>query len=162
MQPQSAVTTQEPALLLMVPPPLLFAAAFGAGALVHHFVPLSLPPVFRGAGLVDAVILAAGIGLGAWLAVGFLMRRTTLKPFADPAVLVTSGPYRLSRNPMYLSLIVTYAGAALMFGSAWPWLCLVVPVVAMTQVVIPFEESRMQAVFGTLYRGYQARVRRWL
>ncbi len=162
MAQQPALTVSRPAPLALVPPPLLFAAAFGAGALLDHFVPLSRSATPRDVFWAGAAVLAAGLGLGLSLAAGFLIRRTTLKPFADPVVLVTAGAYRVSRNPMYLSLIVTYLGAAAMVGSLWPMVILALPVAVMARVVIPFEEERMLATFGARYQDYQARVRRWL
>ena len=162
MQQQSVLTVPRPTPLVLVPPPFLFAAAFGAGALLDHFLPLpraAMPSAVYWGG---AALVVAGLGFGLWLAVSFLFRRTTLKPFADPAVLVTAGAYRISRNPMYLSLIVIYVGAALMFGSAWPLAMLVAPVAILMRFVIPFEEERMRAAFGARYRDYRARVRRWL
>ena len=90
------------------------------------------------------------------------MRRTTLNPFASPSVLVSRGLYRFSRNPMYLCLIIAYLGAALMIGSAWPLLTLLVPVAVLALTVIPFEEARMREIFGASYQDYYARVRRWL
>ncbi len=162
MQPHSAATTQRPFGLLMVPPPLMFAFAFGVGAAIQRFVPLPPAAVAGSAFWAGAVILAAGVCLGLSLAARFLMRRTTLNPFADPSVFVARGSYRLSRNPMYLSLIIAYLGGALMLGSAWPLLTLLVPVVTLARVVIPFEEARMRAVFAASYQDYCARVRRWL
>lgn len=158
---QSASTSQLPMPLLVVPPPLLFAAAFGVGALLHHLVPL---PAVASAYVAwaGAAVLVAGACLGLSLAARFLIQRTTLKPFADPAVLVASGAYRFSRNPMYLSLIVAYLGAALTSGSIWPFVTLAVPVAIMMRIVIPFEEARMLAVFGASYEDYRARVRRWI
>ena len=162
MQPQAAATMQKPAFLLMIPPPLTFAAAFGVGALLQRLVPLSAAAGGDGERWAGAAILAAGLCFGVSLSLRFLMRRTTLNPFADPADMVVTGPYRLSRNPMYLTLIVAYLGGTLMLGSLWPLVTLAVPVAILTRVVIPFEEARMLAVFGGRYRDYQARVRRWL
>ncbi len=160
MQPQAASTIARPFPLLMMPPPLMFGVAFGIGAIVQRIVPVSFG--VGGATLAGAVVLAAGVCLGLSLAATFLMRRTTLNPFADPSVLVARGPYRFSRNPMYLSLIIAYLGAALMFGSVWPLVALPVPVAILIRVVIPFEEARMRTIFGASYQDYCARVRRWL
>jgi protein-S-isoprenylcysteine O-methyltransferase Ste14 len=161
MHEDAAIAGPRPGPLLVVPPPLLFAAAFAAGALFQHFVPFPRAAMPSDIFLGGAAIMVAGLGFGLSLAAGFLTRRTTLKPFADPAVLVARGAYRFSRNPMYLSLIVSYLGGTLMMGSLWPLVLLAVPVAVMARVVIPFEEGRMQATFGAGYRDYRARVRRW-
>lgn len=159
---QSASTKPRPAPLLVVPPPLMFAVAFGAGVLLQRFVALPPAAVADDLTWVGATVLAVSVCLGLSLAARFLVRRTTLKPFADPAVLVAGGPYRFSRNPMYLCLIVAYVGGALMFGSLWPFATLLVPLAVLTRIVVPFEEARMQAVFGARYQDYLSRVRRWL
>ncbi len=161
MEHQASMRQRRPMPLFMLPPPLLFGVSFGIGALLHHFVPLpqaSLPDGIQIAGL---VILACGILLGVSLALTFLIRHTTLNPFADPSIFVAKGPYRLSRNPMYVSLIITYAGGTLLLGSAWPLLTLIMPVAILDRVVIPFEESQMADAFGESYRTYRAKVRRW-
>ena len=160
MQPQAVPTIARPFPLLMLPPPLMFAVAFGIGAIIQGIVPLSFDA--ESVTLTGAVVLAVGIGLGLSLAATFLIRRTTLNPFADPSVLVARGPYRVSRNPMYLSLIIAYLGAALMFGSVWPLVMLPVPIAILIRVVIPFEEARMRTIFGARYQAYCAHVRRWL
>ncbi len=162
MQPQPAPSLPRPGPLLLVPPPLLFAAAFGAGVMLQHLAPLPAIAVANVVRWAGAAILAAGVCLGLALAARFLIQRTTLKPFADPAFMVARGPYGLSRNPMYLSLIVAYLGATLMSREVWPLVTLLAPVATMAFVVIPFEEARMLAVFGARYRDYCARVRRWL
>ncbi len=162
MPTTKSLTTDRPFPLLMLPPPLMFAIAFGIGVLIQRAVPVPSAPLTHGIFLAGAVLLACGICLGAFLAVTFLSRRTTLNPFAAPSTFVAMGPYRISRNPMYLSLILAYLGATLMVGSAWPLMTLVVPVAILDRVVIPFEEARMRAIFAESYRVYCTRVRRWL
>lgn len=162
MPPQPASAVPRPPPVFMLPPPLMFGAAFAVGALVQHYAPLPDHPLGRTFFVLGAVILAAGVCLGATMAVTFLVRRTTLNPFANPSAFVAEGPYRLSRNPMYLSLVTAYLGGALMFGSVWPLVTLLGPVVILSRFVIPFEEDRMQATFGESYRAYRDRVRRWI
>ena len=76
--------------------------------------------------------------------------------------LVRSGVYRFTRNPMYLGLVVIALGAALTAGT---WLMWLVPIIVFTLdqfVIIPFEERSMERAYGDAYRGYKARVRRWI
>jgi len=162
MQSQAALTTQRPLALFMLPPPLMFGVAFGIGALFQHFVPVPFVAGVASTYFAGIIILAAGVCLGLYLAATFLMRRTTLNPFAEPSVFVARGAYRFCRNPMYLSLITAYLGATLMFGSAWSLVALLAPIAVLIRVVIPFEEARMLATFGESYQAYCARVRRWL
>ena len=94
-----------------------------------------------------------------------LFRRagTEVKPTsATNRALVTEGPYRLTRNPMYLGLIVLSLGIAFWVGT-WPMFLAPVALFATTNWVhIPFEEAKMRRQFGAAYDAYCARVRRWL
>lgn len=162
MQNQPSLNLQRPFPLLMVPPPITFAVAFAVGVVVQHVMPLALSPVPRGARLAGAALLVAGIVAGLSLAAAFVFRRTTLNPFAEPATFIANGPYRFSRNPMYLSLIVAYCGGVLLYGSLWPLLALIGPVAVLERAVIPREEAQLAATFGESYERYRAQVRRWL
>lgn len=161
----TSVTDQpaKPFVLFMLPPPMLFGVAFGVGAFLQSWLPIPSTrlahPVLFYAG---SVLLVVGVLTGAFLASGFLRRRTTLNPFGDPSVLIERGPYRLSRNPMYVALVIAYFGGVFLLGSVWPLLTLLVPVLILNQVVIPFEETNMAARFGQAYRDYCTRVRRWI
>ncbi len=75
---------------------------------------------------------------------------------------MTGGAYRLSRNPMYTGLAVTYLGLALLFGSWWPLILWPLVIVAVRQLVIRPEERYLTQRFGQTYTDYQSRVRRWL
>jgi len=109
-----------------------------------------------------AVPLVLGLALGIWGSNLFQRARTTIKPFETPTTLVTSGPFRLSRNPMYLGMAAVLVGVALMLGSATPFLVIPPFVLLLDVRFIRREESAMRAAFGEAYRAYQARVRRWL
>jgi protein-S-isoprenylcysteine O-methyltransferase Ste14 len=76
--------------------------------------------------------------------------------------LVTSGPYRLTRNPMYLGMAFLYAGLALSFGVTWSLAFLPLVLLAVDRLAILREEHYLEAKFGEEYRRYKARVRRWL
>lgn len=151
-----------PFALFMLPPPLLFGIAFGVGALIHYWSPI--PSGLHSAALFygGCALLGVGLCLGIILAASFLVQRTTLNPFATPSTFVERGPYRFSRNPMYLAIILAYLGGTMMVGSIWPLATLIAPVAILSGIVIPFEEASMSARFGETYREYCARVRRWI
>jgi protein-S-isoprenylcysteine O-methyltransferase Ste14 len=92
----------------------------------------------------------------------FLRNRTTIIPHADARRLVTSGPYRLTRNPMYLALTIAYVGVALAMNLLWPLPFLILPLWVLDRKIIPFEEANLARIFGAEYRAYRARVRRWI
>jgi protein-S-isoprenylcysteine O-methyltransferase Ste14 len=74
---------------------------------------------------------------------------------------VTAGPYRFTRNPMYVGLVLAYLGEQGMLLQVWPLLLLVLTVVYVNWFVIPVEETSLRS-FGPVYDAYRARVRRWI
>jgi protein-S-isoprenylcysteine O-methyltransferase Ste14 len=87
---------------------------------------------------------------------------TTIKPFEESSTLVIRGPFRLSRNPMYLGMVGMLTGLALVLGTASPVVVIPVFVWLLTTRFIVAEERALQARFGDDFRAYQSRVRRWL
>jgi protein-S-isoprenylcysteine O-methyltransferase Ste14 len=77
-------------------------------------------------------------------------------------VIVRTGPYRFSRNPIYLALSVLHLGIAIWVNSPWLVATLIVTVAVMAIVVIPREERYLEGRFGTEYLNYKASARRWL
>ena len=109
-------------------------------------------------------VLPFVVGLGLMVAAMRAIRahQTTIKPFEPSTALVTSGPYRVSRNPIYLGMTLMLVGVALSLGSTAP-LLLVVGFALWLQVrFILKEEAHLAEQFGDAYRSYQARVRRWV
>ena len=108
------------------------------------------------------VVFALGAALAAWGWFLFERRQTTKVPGEVSTTLVTSGPYRFTRNPMYVGLTLAYLGEAAMLHQIAPVILLPLTIVYLNMVVIPLEEERLGAVFGEDYARYQNRVRRWL
>lgn len=150
--------------ILRVPPPLLFVAAFLAGVGLQRLLPLppASAPLSSAMHGLGAFLTGAGLALALSSVVIFLYRRTTLIPFGTAATLVIRGPYRFTRNPMYLGLVLVYLGVAGIASMPWPLLLLPLPVAIVNARVIPFEEARLRARFGAEFERYCARVRRWL
>ncbi len=146
---------------IRVPPPLYYVAGFVVGVALELIVPTSWPPF----GVRLGATLLAG---GAWLALDgaamALFRRagTSMVPMNPTTVLVTSGPYRLTRNPMYLGMAFLYVALAFAFGVIWALALLPVVIVIVDRFVIAREEPYLERKFGQAYRDYKVRVRRWL
>jgi protein-S-isoprenylcysteine O-methyltransferase Ste14 len=106
--------------------------------------------------------LALPFSLAAWALLTFRRHRTTPEPHGTPTAMVATGPYRFTRNPMYLSLVTLLFGFALKLDSVW--LLLPVPVLAtlLDRFIIPGEEARLRELFGETYEAYTRRVGRWL
>src|SRR6185437_783921 len=87
---------------------------------------------------------------------------TTVSPYSASKALVSSGPYRFSRNPGYLGMALVFAGISLMTSSVWALVALVPTLAVIEFGVIHREERYLERTFGEEYRAYRARVRRWL
>jgi protein-S-isoprenylcysteine O-methyltransferase Ste14 len=144
-----------------VPPPLVYAAALALGLWLSAWIPSRWFPdgVCRVAGCILALVALA---LVAPCFVCFIRERTTIHPDRPASRLITTGPYRISRNPMYLSLILLYAGVAIWRQSLWAWLLLVIPFIYTDRWAIGPEERSLEQLFGAEYERYRARVRRWI
>jgi protein-S-isoprenylcysteine O-methyltransferase Ste14 len=118
-----------------------------------------LPP--RVAPILGALLLGLGcIGFGGiWV---FLRAGTSPNPYRPSTALVTTGPYRFTRNPMYLGFTLLYLGVTCWVNSLWPLLALPLILLLMQRSVIAKEEAYLEHRFGEDYRQYRMRVRRWL
>ena len=109
------------------------------------------------------VALAFGcLGLLGWALVTFRLARTAIYPNQPASLIVMRGPYRLSRNPMYVALTAITLGIALLLNS--PWILALLPVVLglLMRLVILREEAYLTSAFGEPYKQYKTSVRRWL
>ena len=109
-----------------------------------------------------AIIFALGGALAAWGWGIFRQVRTTRVPGEISARLVTWGPYRFTRNPMYVGLAVAYVGEAGLLHQPLPLILLPLTIGYLDRVVIPLEEKKLGEVFGAEYERYRSRVGRWL
>jgi protein-S-isoprenylcysteine O-methyltransferase Ste14 len=149
---------------VFVPPPLLYVVPFVAGIFLHRGVghdafPAAVVPVARIAGIAMAV---TAVTLALIANHRFHRAGTSALPFRPATAIVTDGPYRFTRNPMYLALALLYLGLTLIAGYAWPFACFPLAVVAVDRFVIPREERYLEQEFGDPYRRYREAVHRWL
>lgn len=145
---------------VVAPPPLLYAGGLLVGLAVHHFLPQALvPPSW--AHMVGAILLAASlVGFaGVW---AFQRAGTSPNPWQPSARLVVGGPYRFTRNPMYVGFTLLYLGISCWLNALWPLVLLPIILWVMQGGVIAREEAYLDRRFGEEYRRYRARVRRWV
>ena len=112
--------------------------------------------------LAGAVVAAMGFLIALSGARLFGRVGTNIRTFNEPGVLVTDGPFRWSRNPMYLGFVLLLLGAAMLLGTATPFLAVALFAIVADRWYIAFEERAMQAKFGADYAAYMLRTRRWL
>jgi protein-S-isoprenylcysteine O-methyltransferase Ste14 len=148
--------------LLRIPVPWVFVLAYLLGAGLETIFQPGKFAKYAFLTTAGSVVFVLGGALAAWGWLIFRTRGTTRVPGETSSTLVTWGPYRFTRNPMYVGLAVAYLGEAGILHQAIPVIFLALPIVYLDQCVIPIEEGRLRAVFGHEYERYAARVRRWL
>lgn len=142
-------------------PPKIYLASIVAGAALEWIRPLPFAPPGSEPWL-GLALLAAGIGLMAWAMRQFAQAKTNVPTDLPATTIVTSGPYRWSRNPIYVSLTLIHLGIACWVNGGWLLVSLALTLVVMVYGVIRREERYLEAKFGETYRAYRKEVRRWL
>ncbi len=144
-----------------VPPPLVFLVPLAVGYVFSRLYPVRfLPPA--------AADLLGGLLLALWLAVTvpailtFRRARTSINPMVPSTALVVTGPFRFTRNPLYLGLAFGYSGVSILTQAWWAFALLPLVIVVMQRAVIEREERYLERKFGQEYLQYKQRVRRWL
>jgi protein-S-isoprenylcysteine O-methyltransferase Ste14 len=145
----------------IVRPPWVYLAAIALGFLLHLATPMALLP--------GAVGVVLGVGATLTALALFVAAVRTMRAAGTPVpgdrpttAIVRAGPYRYSRNPIYLAFSLLHLGVAFWANSLWLLVTLVPAVILMSLVVIPREERYLAARFPTEYLPYKAAVRRWL
>jgi protein-S-isoprenylcysteine O-methyltransferase Ste14 len=155
------VTAQSDHAGVWFPPPFWYAFAVLGGVLLNRRWPF---PIVGGR---ITTVLGAVCALG-WLALAFdsigrfWRSKTSIVPIRPAEALVLSGPYRYTRNPMYVSLAFLTIGCGLLLATWWPIVLLVPTLVIVQLFVILPEERYLRRRFGPAYEAYTRRVRRWL
>jgi len=142
-------------------PPILLLLHIFAAFLINWLFPLPFAfPKFLVC--VGYILVLVGIGLAFSAAGQFMRVHTTLDPHGSTTEIITSGPYRFSRNPIYLSFVCMLIGFLFIFRSYWGLILSPVLMVSLYQLVIKHEEAYLEKKFGDMYTSYKSRVRRWL
>jgi protein-S-isoprenylcysteine O-methyltransferase Ste14 len=154
-----ATGTDTPGVIIF--PPLLYVGTLLLGLSLHWFWPLHLThSPWRW--ISGAVMAGLSVVLGGWA--NFTMRRagTNVIPSQPALAIVSNGPFRFTRNPIYLANAAIYLALALIFNTLWPFLLFVPMLLVLQWGIIRREERYLEAKFGEPYLAYKARVRRWL
>ena len=145
----------------LIPPPVLVLLLLVFSACLTAFIP-SNPLAIPFSGVIGALFVAAGLVVGASGFATFRKAGTPVRPGDEPTQLVTNGPFRVTRNPMYFGFELVLIGAFFLTKSAFFLIPPVVFFLLINFVQIPFEENLMAERFGQRYSEYRRRVRRWL
>lgn len=145
-------------------PPLLYAAALLLGYGLHVFAPL--PWLTGSAGefafMAGLLICAAAIFLDVRTLLELRKHQTTVLPTRGASHLVTSGPFAISRNPIYLGNTLLVIGLGFVFGVAWMLPAAIIAAIGTNHLAIVAEEAHLERRFGSQYRQYKKKVRRWI
>ncbi|MBO6503310.1 MAG: isoprenylcysteine carboxylmethyltransferase family protein [Kordiimonadaceae bacterium] len=145
---------------ILVPPLLLVLCLIGM-IVVSRYGPSTIwfEQPFDKAGW---AIVTLGVLLPIWAARIFKRRETNILPYRDPEKIVTEGPFKFTRNPMYLGMLLVLIGTAVKLGTLESFGFVLLFFGVANWWYIPFEEARMHAVFGEQFDTYKSVVRRWL
>ena len=142
-------------------PPLVFLTSLVSGAVMHLAMPLPFLPATLAVAL-GVPLVAVAIALFSYSVAQFRAAGTPVPARKPTTVIVRTGPYHFSRNPIYLAFSVFQLGIAISVNSVWLLATLVGAVALIHYVVIPREEQYLERNFGAQYLDYKAAVRRWL
>ena len=146
---------------VIAPPPLIYLGALGVGFGVNAAIGNgSLPSSVRWP--VGGASILAGVGLMGSFLEAFRRARTPVDPYTPTRAIATDGPYRLTRNPAYLGMALTYTGIALVANAPWALVSLPAAIAVIDRGVIAREERYLERKFGPTYLDYKRRVRRWI
>ena len=146
------------------PPPLIFAIPLLGAAVLHSAWPWPMAERYPlGLPMAGIVMLAIGVAIGLASVSRFWRANTTILPAGRPTTaIVDRGPYRFTRNPMYLAMACAYLGLSLVLNNVYALVFFPFVLFAVDRFVIRREERYLAAQFGDAYLRYCARVRRWL
>ena len=144
-------------------PPVVFLGGLAVGYLIQWMRPIPILPPWGSLAVRIVGVVAIGLGFWVMLSAVALFRRlkTPPEPWEPTTNLALDGPYRFTRNPMYLGMALVLGGLALAGNALWPLVALVPVVIIIRTQVIAREERYLEAKFGDEYRAFKARVRRW-
>jgi protein-S-isoprenylcysteine O-methyltransferase Ste14 len=144
-----------------LPPPFIFFGYLLSALVLELVVPFP-PPWPTPLRILGGALLLAGLLLGAAAFSEMRKAHTTPDARRPTTALVTGGPYRLTRNPIYLGFVCIFLGSTLLVGTLWGILLSPFLIGTITRWIIHAEESYLEGKFKDRYRAYCARVRQWL
>jgi len=142
-------------------PPSYFWGSVVLGIMLHFFVPIAriISSPYR---YIGVLAVALGVVINLWTDSLFKSAGTPVQPYQKPTALLNSGPFHISRHPMYLGMTSVLIGVACICGSVSPFFVPVLFVILMQWIFIRVEEKDMESVFGEQYMEYKKRVRKWI
>ena len=158
------MTEPRDAAAVRFPPPLIPLATILLGGLLDRMWPIDpgfeySTPIQYGIG---GLVVTCALTLAGWAIAHFRRSGQNEKPWTPTTAIVGAGPYRFTRNPMYLAMVLLCIGAAALLANAWILVLTPICALALWWFAIRPEEAYLEEKFGEGYRAYKRRVRRWL
>ncbi|MEE1657594.1 isoprenylcysteine carboxylmethyltransferase family protein [Microvirga sp. CF3062] len=147
---------------VIIRPPLAWGLAVMAGLALDWLVDLPFLAADVPSGRLGAMVFVLALALFAWAIVTMTGAGSNVPTNRPSTTIVESGPYRFTRNPIYLGMFLGLMGLAMTFDNPWLLMMLVPFALVIRYGVVAREEAYLERKFGDVYRDYQSRVRRWL
>ena len=147
---------------VIIHPPVAWALAVIAGLALNWRVPLPLLPADLPVRWLGAVVFVLALALGVVAVITMTKAGSNVPTNRPTTTIVENGPYRFTRNPIYLGMFLGQIGLAIGFNSLWLLMMLVPFALVIRYGVVAREEVYLARKFGEVYHGYCSRVRRWL
>ena len=147
---------------VVVRPPFAWMLAVLAGLALNWLMPLPFMPVVVPAAWLGSTVIVVAVALFVWAIVTITKAGSNVPTNMPTTTIVDSGPYRFTRNPIYLAMFLGLVGLALAFDSLWLLAALVLFALVIRHGVVAREEAYLEGRFDDVYRRYRSRVRRWL
>ena len=144
-----------------VHPPIIYAISILSGIGLNNLWPLSMPFMLHGR-FYGSLIIAPATLIAVWSLLHFHRHDTDVRPDKPDSALITSGPYRFTRNPLYIVLSLAQITVAVWLDNLWVLLLVIPSIIVITRYAITREELYLEQLFGQKYLEYKQRVRRWL
>jgi protein-S-isoprenylcysteine O-methyltransferase Ste14 len=137
------------------------AILIGLPVVCHYLLPIMrvIPRPYTYLGI---ALMLVGVALSMWAGSEFRRAGASYQLRGESSPLVSSGPFRISRNPMYLGMLLWMLGLAILLGSLTPFVFPILLFLMANFLMVPLEERRLEQAMGKPYLDYRSRVRRWL
>jgi protein-S-isoprenylcysteine O-methyltransferase Ste14 len=146
----------------VIRPPFAWALAFAAGLAIDRLYPLRWIPATWPNVWIGGIVFVAAFALAIWAIITFRRAGTRVETTKPTMAIVTHGPYRFTRNPIYLGMFLGQTGLAIGFDNPWILAMLIPFYLVLRYGVVAREEAYLGRKFGDVYLDYKSRVRRWL
>ena len=147
---------------VIIRPPAAWALAVIAAFTLDWLMPLPFVPAAVPAGWLGGAVFVLALALFAWAIITITRAGSNVPTNMPTTSIVDAGPYRFTRNPIYLGMMLGLVGLTIAFDSLWLLVALVPFFLVIRYGVVAREEAYLERKFGEVYRRYRARVRRWL